>query len=129
MSANDTSVPLNGRNIHATLERAAQTPTAERYILRLYVTGMTPRSARAVRNLRAICDEYLDGRYDLEVIDIYQQPVLTKGEQIVAAPTLIKKLPLPVRRIIGDMSNRESVLLGLHLVRTSAHAAGAGDDH
>ena len=91
----------------------------ERYVLRLYVTGMTPRSARAVKNLRAICDEYLEGRYDLEVIDIYQQPVLTKGEQIIAAPTLIKKLPLPMRRIIGDMSNRERVLLGLDLVRAS----------
>ena len=78
---------------------------------------MTPRSARAINNLRAICDEYLEGLYDLEVIDIYQQPVLTKGEQIVAAPTLIKKLPLPMRRIIGDMSNRNHVLLGLDLVR------------
>ena len=76
------------------------------------------RSARAVKNLRAICDEYLEGRYDLEVIDIYQQPVLAKGEQIIAAPTLIKKLPLPMRRIIGDMSNRERVLLGLDLVRS-----------
>jgi len=88
------------------------------YVLRLYVTGMTPRSERAVRNLQAICDEYLEGRYDLDVIDIYQQPILTKGEQIVAAPTLIKKLPLPMRRIIGDMSDRERVLLGLDLVRT-----------
>jgi len=83
---------------------------------------MTPRSARAVKNLRAICDEYLAGRYDLEVIDIYQQPFLAKGEQIIAAPTLIKKLPLPVRRIIGDMSNRERVLVGLHLVHSDAHA-------
>ena len=88
------------------------------YVLRLFVTGMTARSSRAVNNLRSICDEYLDGRYDLEVIDIYQQPVLTKGEQIVAAPTLIKKFPLPMRRIIGDMSNRERVLLGLDLVRS-----------
>jgi circadian clock protein KaiB len=86
------------------------------YVLRLFVTGMTARSSRAVNNLRSICDEYLDGRYDLEVIDIYQQPVLTKGEQIVAAPTLIKKFPLPMRRIIGDMSNRDGVLLGLDLV-------------
>jgi circadian clock protein KaiB len=92
--------------------------TNDMYVLRLYVTGMTPRSERAVRNLQAICDEYLEGRYDLDVIDIYQQPVLTKGEQIVAAPTLIKKLPLPMRRIIGDMSDRERVLLGLDLVRT-----------
>jgi len=105
------------RNDHrATFERAAQTAPEERYVLRLYVTGMTTRSAHAVKNLQTICDEYLRGRYDLEVIDIYQQPVLTKGEQIVAAPTLIKKLPLPMRRIIGDMSNRERVLLGLDLV-------------
>jgi circadian clock protein KaiB len=94
----------------------------DRYVLRLYVTGMTPRSGRAVKNLRAICNEYLDGRYDLEIIDIYQQPVLTKGEQIIAAPTLIKKLPLPMRRIIGDMSDRERVLLGLDLVRAPGHA-------
>src|SRR4029077_16796620 len=94
----------------------------EQYVLRLYVTGMTPRSARAVENLRSVCDEFLEGRYDLEVIDIYQQPALTKGEQIIAAPTLIKKLPLPVRRLVGDMSDRERVLVGLDLV--SAHAPG-----
>jgi circadian clock protein KaiB len=114
---------LNVRHDRATLERDAQTPPVGRYILRLYVTGMTPRSARAVANLRTICDEYLEGQYDLEVIDIYQQPVLTKGEQIIAAPTLIKKLPLPMRRIIGDMSNRERVLLGLDLV-PSRHQSG-----
>ena len=91
------------------------------YVLRLFVTGMTTRSSRAVNNLRTICDEYLEGRYDLEVIDIYQQPALTRGEQIVAAPTLIKKLPLPMRRIIGDMSNRDGVLLGLDLVAPPAH--------
>jgi circadian clock protein KaiB len=90
---------------------------AERYILRLYVTGMTPRSAHAVANMRAICDEHLEGRYELEVVDIYQQPVLIAGEQIIATPTLIKKLPLPMRRLVGDMSNRERVLLGLDLVR------------
>jgi len=88
----------------------------QQYVLRLYVTGMTARSSRAVNNLRAICEEYLEGHYDLEVIDIYQQPILTKGEQIVAAPTLLKKLPLPARRIIGDMSNRDRVLSGLDLV-------------
>lgn len=89
--------------------------SGRRYVLRLYVTGMTARSAVAVRNLRDICTRYLDGRHDLEVIDIYQQPALTKGEQIIAAPTLIKKLPLPVRRIIGDMSNRERVLAALDI--------------
>ena len=91
----------------------------ERYVLRLYVTGMTARSARAVENLRVICNERLAGRYDLEVIDIYQQPILTRGEQIIAAPTLIKKLPLPMRRLVGDMSDRERVLLGLDLVTPS----------
>ncbi len=88
----------------------------ERYCLRLFVTGMTARSAQAVKNLQAICDECLAGRYDLDVIDIYQQPVLAKGEQIVAAPTLIKKFPLPMRRLVGDLSNREHVLAGLGLV-------------
>jgi len=110
--------------IRATFEQAAQAVAVERYVLRLYVTGMTPRSARAVKNLQAICDEHLAGRYDLEVIDIYQQPILTKGEQIIAAPTLIKKLPLPMRRIIGDMSNHERVLLGLDLVPTPAKVGG-----
>ena len=110
--------------VRAAVEQAAQGPLVERYILRLYVTGMTSRSARAVKNLQTICDEYLGGRYDLEVIDIYQQPVLVKGEQIIAAPTLIKKLPLPMRRIVGDMSNRERVLVGLDLVRSSDRAAG-----
>jgi len=84
-------------------------------VLRLYVTGMTPRSARAVENVRAICERYLRGRYDLEVIDVYQQPTLAKGEQIVAAPTLIRKLPLPLRRVIGDLSDTDKVLLGLDL--------------
>lgn len=96
------------------------------YVLRLYVTGMTPRSARAVANLQAICTEYLDGRYDLEVVDIYQQPALAKGEQIIAAPTLIKKLPLPARRIIGDMSDRARVLLGLDLPSGPGHDWAAG---
>ena len=122
MFASDRLMPLNQRNLRASFERAGQSPRGDCYILRLYVTGMTSRSSRAVSNLKAICDEYLEGRYDLEVIDIYQQPVLTKGEQIIAAPTLIKRLPLPMRRIIGDMSNRERVLLGLDLVSSSGPA-------
>ena len=113
---------LNSKTLRTAAALAAQSSSDVRYVLRLYITGMTARSARAVKNLQAICDEYLDGRYDLEVIDIYQQPVLTIGEQIIAAPTLIKKLPLPMRRIIGDMSNRERVLLGLDLVRSSDRA-------
>ncbi len=87
-----------------------------RYVLRLYVTGMTPRSARAILNVRKICEEHLKGRYELEVVDVYRRPVLAKGEQIIAAPTLLKKLPLPLRRFIGDMTNTERLLVGLDLV-------------
>ncbi len=87
----------------------------DKYILRLYITGSTSRSVLALTNLKKICDEYLEGRYELEVIDLYQMPTLAKDEQIIAAPTLIKKLPLPFRRIIGDMSNVEKVLMGLDL--------------
>jgi circadian clock protein KaiB len=87
----------------------------EKYLLRLYITGSTIRSAFAITNLKKICEEYLEGRYELEVIDLYQHPGLAKGEQIIAAPTLIKKLPPPFRRIIGDMSDKEKVLLGLDL--------------
>ena len=113
-----TMPPPTEPNVRALFEQAARSD--ERYVLRLFVTGMTARSARAIENLRAICDEYLDGRYELEVVDIHQQPVLTRGEQIIAAPTLIKKLPLPLRRVIGDMSNTERVLLGLDLRRATS---------
>lgn len=87
----------------------------EKYLLRLYVTGMTPRSTDAIARIKSICEEFLSGRYELEVIDIYQQPMLAKGEQILATPTLIKKLPLPLRRLVGDLSNKQRVLLGLDL--------------
>ncbi len=92
-----------------------QTKPEERYTLRLYVTGLTHNSRRAIANIKKICEEHLHGRYDLEVVDIYQQPTLAEGEQILAAPTLIKKLPLPLRRFIGDMSNTERILVGLDL--------------
>ena len=100
----------------ATSKETGQAKGLEQYVLRLYITGMTPRAGRAIENVRAICEEYLEGRYDLEVIDVYQQPVLARGEQIIAVPTLIKKLPLPLRRIIGDMSNSDRVLVGLDLI-------------
>lgn len=96
-------------------EKALEQAAREKYILRLYVTGMTPNSLRAIENIKKICEEYLHGRYELEVIDIYQNPVLAQGEQIIAAPTLIKKLPLPLRKFIGDMSQAERILLGLDL--------------
>ena len=86
-----------------------------RYVLRLYVTGMTLRSMQAIANLRAICETRLQGRYELEVVDIYQHPRLARDEQIVAAPTLIRKLPLPLRRMVGNLSDQERVLMGLDL--------------
>jgi circadian clock protein KaiB len=99
---------------HAIAAAAAEHATAL-YVLRLYITGSTPRSARAISNIRKICEEHLEGRYDLEVVDISQHPMLAEGEQIIATPTLIKKLPLPLRRFIGDMSQSERIVLGLDL--------------
>lgn len=85
------------------------------YVLRLYVAGTTSNSVRAIENIKRICEEFLKGRYVLEVIDIYQQPVLAKGDQIIAVPTLIKKLPLPLRKFIGDMSDTERIIVGMDL--------------
>ncbi len=116
MSATDRETPRDQGDVPPAGDGAVRAYTEGRYVLRLYVTGMTHRSALAIRNLQAICHEYLEGRYDLDVIDIYQQPVLTGTEQIIAAPTLIKRLPLPMRRLVGDMSDRERVLIGLDLV-------------
>jgi len=96
------------------LERARHA-RPERYLLKLYVSGMTPRSTRAVESVRAICDEHFANRYDLEVVDIYQQPQLARDDQIIAAPTLVKCRPLPMRRVIGDLSSIDRVLLGLDL--------------
>jgi circadian clock protein KaiB len=87
------------------------------YVLRLYVAGLTARSRTAIDNITSICEEHLQGRYDLEVIDVFQRPVLAREEQIVATPTLVKKLPSPLRRLIGDLSEKEKVLVGLDLRR------------
>lgn len=87
----------------------------EAYVLRLYVTGMTARSTRAINAVRSVCDEHLAGRYTLEIIDVYQQPARIREDQVVAIPTLVKSGPSPLRRIIGDMSNRDRLLLGLGL--------------
>lgn len=99
----------------ADFETVAAANANARYVLRLYVTGTTSHSTRAMINIRKICEEHLQGRYDLQVIDIAQNSTLAEGEQIIAAPTLIKKLPLPMRRFIGDMSKTERILLGLDL--------------
>jgi circadian clock protein KaiB len=85
------------------------------YTLKLYVTGTTPQSASAINNIQKICEEHLKGRYSLDVVDLYKNPGLAAGEQIIAAPTLVKQLPLPLRRLIGDMSNTDKVLVGLDL--------------
>lgn len=86
-----------------------------KYVLRLYVTGTTGKSIRAIENVRRICDEHLEGLYDLEVVDLYKNLPLARGDQIIAAPTLIKRLPAPLRRLIGDMSDEKRVLVGLDL--------------
>jgi circadian clock protein KaiB len=96
-------------------EKSLESAGKEKYVLRLYVTGMTPKSISAIENIRKICEENLKGRFELEVIDVYQQPEYAKKEEIIAAPTLIKKLPLPLRKFIGDMSDKEKILIGLNL--------------
>jgi circadian clock protein KaiB len=97
------------------LEQPSSYSRPAKYVLRLYVSGSTLKSALAVENIKRICEQHLKNRYDLKVIDIYQQPNLARDEQIVAVPTLIKRLPLPLRRLVGDMSNLKKVLFGLDL--------------
>jgi circadian clock protein KaiB len=96
-------------------EEFIEKATDEKYLLRLYIAGSTIQSKRAIENIKKICEEHLKGRYELEVIDLYQRPSLAQDEQIIAAPTLIKKLPLPLRRIIGNLSDTKRVLVGLDL--------------
>ena len=106
---------LKINDLEKELELAAAASKTATYTLKLYVTGTTPNSLLAITNLKKICEEYLKDRFDLQVIDIYQQPALARGEQIFAAPTLIKHLPLPIRRIIGNLSDTQKVLFGLDL--------------
>lgn len=93
-----------------------ETGTAENYVLRLYVSGATPRSVAAIENIKDICDTHLQGRYDLQIIDIYQHPELAHRAEILAAPTLIKQLPLPLRKLLGDLSETQRVLIGLDVL-------------
>jgi len=96
-------------------------PAAEaEYLLHLYITGATPNSMRAVRNIKEICEAHLAGRYELLIIDIYQQPELARQEQIIAAPTLIRVRPLPRRQLVGDLSNRTAVLISLGVARSES---------
>ncbi len=103
---------------------AARRQKKSRYRLKLFVAGATPKSAAAIRNVTALCEKHLSNRFKLEVVDVYQQPVLAVNEQVIAAPTLIKSLPLPLRRLIGDMSDEQRVLVGLDIRTGDAVRAG-----
>jgi len=108
---------LNGKpaDRSAEFDRLLETQKEVQFVLRLYVTGLTRRSAQAIHTVKDLCEEELKGRYELEVIDVSKRPDLAKEENIIAAPTLVKELPLPLRRLIGDLSDRERVLVGLDL--------------
>jgi circadian clock protein KaiB len=109
-------------------KRAPRSPSKARarpetWELRLYVAGQTPRSLQAFQNLKLICEKHLRGRYRIEVIDLLKNPTLARGDQILAVPTLVRKLPPPVKKIIGDFTNTERVLVGLNLVPVAASAS------
>lgn len=108
------------------LSEAAARSGGEHYALRLFVTGNTPRSSKAVKNIQALCEKHLAGRYDLEVVDIIQQPELARSSDLIAAPTLIKRKPEPTRKVIGDFSDTDKVLLGLDIrpVKTPVPESG-----
>lgn len=121
-SKNTPQVPDAGAGSHITetleeFERLVAELAVPMYHFRLYISGNTPRSATAIANVRRICEQYLAKRYELEVIDVYQQPKETKTADLVVLPTLIKELPLPVQRFVGDMSNSEKIVVGLRLRR------------
>jgi len=101
--------------VNGQLENDVDDPDNPHYVLRLFVTGMTPRSTRAIRAVRDICESRLGGRFELEIVDVYQQPKMIQGEQVVATPTLIKYQPAPLRRIVGDMSDTYRLCHGLGL--------------
>src|ERR1041385_4571584 len=125
-TGNENETPDDKRPLKTTLryatgafEEALKRKTLNRakYILRLYVTGSTGRSLRAVHNLKKICEEHLPNDYDLEVIDIYKDPEAARKEQIIAAPTLVKKLPQPIRKFVGDLSDTQKILVGLDIYK------------
>jgi len=115
MKGTGTEKPLRGAGKRPTQTRPAKKAKKKLWELRLYVAGQTPKSLAAFANLKAICEEHLPGHYAIEVIDLLVNPQLAKGDQIIAIPTLVRKLPVPIRKIIGDLSNTERVLVGLDL--------------
>lgn len=110
--SDDVDAAATTRRFEAALARVGD----QRFVLRLYVVGATPASQRAIANVTRVCEEHLAGRYSLEVIDLYQRPELAAGEQILAAPTLVRLLPEPLARVVGDMSDTTKVLVGLDLL-------------
>ena len=115
MSKQKSDEPNPVQDATAAFELALSESGQGHYVLRLYVAGMTPHSQRAIENVQKICEEHMQGRYELEIIDIYQQPIFAKEGNIVAAPTLVKELPPPLRKFIGDLSQTERILAGLDL--------------
>lgn len=102
-------------NVYDDFEKALADSKDTHYVFRLYVAGSTQKSANTILKLRQVCEEYLKGRYELEVVDIYQQPSVAKTDEVIATPTLVKRLPLPIRRIIGDLTEKDRILVGLNL--------------
>ena len=113
---------------HARRPRAHKELILATYLLKLYVTGKTPRAEVAIANLRRICEEELSSEYELQIIDVLEQPQLAEDDKILATPTLIKRLPPPLRRVIGDLSDKEKVLLGLELRRGDDASTGSGSE-
>jgi circadian clock protein KaiB len=111
-----SNIILNESQVKVKVKVKAKGTGEKKFILKLFVTGILPNSSRAIKNINSICDQYLKGRYELEIIDIYQQPSLALTEELLAVPVLIKKFPLPEVRMIGDLSNVQKVLKGLGLV-------------
>jgi circadian clock protein KaiB len=116
------------RHVHrCQLDPSERSRTLSTYILKLYVTGKTPRAEKAIANLRRICEEELHGQYELNIIDVLEHPQLAEDEKILATPTLIKRLPPPLRRVIGDLSDKEKVLLGLDVWPDSTPSTSANN--
>jgi circadian clock protein KaiB len=108
---------MNVESREPTFVDAANAEGTETFLLKLYVAGQTPKSLAAITNLKKICEEHLKGRYEIEVIDLIEEPALARSNQILAIPTLVRSLPVPISRIIGDLSNESQVLMGLNITR------------
>lgn len=114
-SRQSPSPNVNGRGLSKPAPRRGETPKAMEWELRLYVAGNTPNSIAAFSNLQQICEKHMGGRYRIEIVDLFENPQLARGDQIIAVPTLVRRLPTPIKKIIGDLSNTERVLVGLDL--------------